>query len=123
VILFYTIVSAQSGVVRLRQTDVLSSEVSRLKEQVLTGRARSGGAARHAGKDAQTRGASATRETNRIVTDLESRKEQLSSYDAQTVARREHIEKLKAGHPPRSRRATKRLESREPRNARPWARR
>jgi len=30
------------------------------------------------------------------VTDLESRKEQLSSYDAQTVARREHIEKLKA---------------------------
>jgi len=37
VILFYTIVSAQSGVVRLRQTDVLTSEVSRLKEQVLTG--------------------------------------------------------------------------------------
>jgi len=95
VILFYTIVSAQSGVVRLRQTDVLSSEVSRLKEQVLTGE-RGLVVLRDTLEKTRNQSASATRETNRIVTDLESRKEQLSSYDAQTVARREHIEKLKA---------------------------
>ena len=95
VILFYTIVSAQSGVVRLKQTDVLSSEVSRLKEQVLTGE-RGLVVLRDTLEKTRNQTTGATRETNRIVTDLESRKEQLSSYDAQTVARREHIEKLKA---------------------------
>ena len=95
VILFYTIVSAQSGVVRLRQTDALSAEVSRLREQVLTGE-RNLVVLRDTLQKTRNQTASATRETNRIVTDLESRKEQLSSYDAQTLARRAHIEKLKA---------------------------
>ncbi len=40
--------------------------------------------------------ASARNETNRILADVESRREQLSTYDAQTLARREHIAKLKA---------------------------
>jgi hypothetical protein len=95
VILFYTIVSAQSGVVRLKETDRLSSEVSRLKEQVLTGE-RNLVVLRDTLEKTRNQTASATRETNRIVTDLESRREQLSSYDAQTVASRAHIEKLKA---------------------------
>ena len=95
VILFYTIVSAQSGVVRLKETDTLSSEVSRLREQVLTGE-RNLVALRDALTRTRNDTASATRETNRIVTDLESRREQLSSYDAQTLARRAHIEQLKA---------------------------
>ena len=95
VILFYTIVSAQSGVVRLKETDRLSSEVSRLKEQVLTGE-RNLVVLRDTLQKTRNETASATRETNRIVTDLESRREQLSSYDAQTLARRAHIEKLKA---------------------------
>jgi hypothetical protein len=94
VILFYTIVSAQSGVVRLRQTDILTSEVSRLKEQVLTGE-RNLVVLRDALQMTRNQAASATRETNRIVTDLDSRREQLSSYDAQTLASRAHIEKLK----------------------------
>src|SRR6266403_981846 len=95
VILFYTIVSAQSGVVRLKETDRLSSEVSRLKEQVLTGE-RNLVVLRDTLEKTRNQTASATRETNRIVTDLESRREQLSSYDAETLARRAHIEKLKA---------------------------
>ena len=37
VILFYTIVSAHSGVVRIGKTDNLTAEVSRLDEQVVTG--------------------------------------------------------------------------------------
>jgi hypothetical protein len=95
VILFYTIVSAQSGVVRLKETDRLSSEVSRLKEQALTGE-RNLVVLRDTLEKTRNQTASATRETNRIVTDLESRREQLSSYDAETLARRAHIEKLKA---------------------------
>jgi len=95
VILFYTIVSAQSGVVRLKETDRLSSEVSRLQEQVLTGE-RNLVVLRDTLEKTRNQTASAKRETNRIVTDLESRREQLSSYDAQTLARRAHIEKLKA---------------------------
>src|SRR6266513_1124427 len=95
VILFYTIVSAQSGVVRLKETDTLSSEVNRLKQQVLTGE-RSLVVLRDTLQKTRNETASATRETNRIVTDLASRREQVSSYDAQTLARREHIEKLKA---------------------------
>ena len=95
VILFYTIVSAQSGVVRLKETDRLSSEVSRVKEQVVTGE-RNLVVLRDTLQKTRNETASATRETNRIVADLESRREQLSSYDAQTLARRAHIEKLKA---------------------------
>jgi hypothetical protein len=83
VILFYTIVSAQSGVVRLKETDRLSSEVSRLKEQVLTGE-RNLVVLHDTLQKTRNETASATRETNRIVTDLESRREQLSSYDAST---------------------------------------
>ena len=95
VILFYTIISAQSGVVRLKETDRLSSEVSRLKEEVQNG-ARNLVVLRDTLEKTRTESASATRETNRIVTDLESRREQLSSYDAETVARRAHIAQLKA---------------------------
>jgi len=81
--------------VRLKETDRLSSEVSRLKEQVLTGE-RNLVVLRDTLEKTRNQTASATRETNRIVTDLESRREQLSSYDAETLARRAHIEKLKA---------------------------
>jgi len=95
VILFYTIVSAQSGVVRLQETDRLSSEVSRLREQVDRGE-RNLVVLRDTLAQTRNETASATRDTNRIVTDLASRREQLSSFDAETLARREHIEKLKA---------------------------
>src|ERR1700739_1728059 len=95
VILFYTILSAQAGAVRLKEHDDLSAEVNHLREQVQTGE-RSLAVLRDTLTRTRERVASATRETNRIVTDLASRREQLSSYDAQTVARREHIEKLKA---------------------------
>ena len=37
VVLFYTVISAQSGVERLRQVEDLTGEVNKLEEQVLTG--------------------------------------------------------------------------------------
>ena len=95
VILFYTILSAQAGAVRLKEHDDLSAEVNQLREEVQTGE-RNLAVLRDTLTRTRNEIASATRETNRIVTDLASRREQLSSYDAQTVARREHIEKLKA---------------------------
>ena len=95
VILFYTILSAQAGALRLREHDALSSEVDRVREEVLTGE-RNLAVLRDTLTRTRNEIASATRETNRIVTELVSRREQLSSYDAETVARRAHIEKLKA---------------------------
>jgi hypothetical protein len=95
VILFYTILSAQAGAMRLKEHDDLSAEVNLLRDEVLTGE-RSLAVLRDTLTRTRNEIASATHETNRIVTDLASRREQLSSYDAQTVARREHIEKLKA---------------------------
>jgi hypothetical protein len=95
VILFYTIVSAQSGVTRIKETDRLSSEVTRLREAVQSG-TENLATLRDTLERTRQQAASAHRETNRIVTDLESRREQLSSYDQETVARRAHIEQLKA---------------------------
>ncbi len=95
VILFYTILSAQAGAVHLKENDALSAEVSLLRERVTEGE-RHLVPLRDLLEQTRKQTTSATRESNRIVTDLASRREQLSSYDAQTLARREHIEKLKA---------------------------
>ena len=95
VILFYTILSAQSGVVRLREADTLTAEVNRLREEVTAGE-RNLVVLHDTLARTRNQAASATRDTNRIVTDLASRREQLSSYDAQTLAQRAHIDKLKA---------------------------
>jgi hypothetical protein len=95
VILFYTIVSAQVGVVRVQKTDDMTAEVNRLEEEVLTG-TRGLAALRDTLEKTRNEAASASAQTNRIIADLANRKEQLSTYDAASLARREHIEKLKA---------------------------
>src|ERR1700752_3179274 len=76
VILFYTIVSAQSGVTRLKETDRLSAEGSRLKQEVQDG-SKNLATLRDTLDNPRQQAASARRETNRIVTDLDSRREQL----------------------------------------------
>jgi von Willebrand factor type A domain len=95
VILFYTIVSAQSGVVRLEKTDEMTAEVDRLREQVTTG-TRDLAVLRDTLEKTRNELASASAQTNLIVTELASRKEQVSTYDAESVASRQRIEKLKA---------------------------
>src|SRR6267378_2442934 len=95
VILFYTIVSAQVGVVRIHKTDDMTAEVNRLEDEVLTG-TRNLAALRDTLEKTRNEAASASAQTNRIISDLTSKKEQLSTYDATSLARREHIEKLKA---------------------------
>ena len=95
VILFYTIVSAQSGVGQMRANDTLTAEVNRLDVQVLTG-TRNLAALRDTVEKTQTEVASASAQTNLLTSELASHKTQVSNYDATHLSRQEHIEKLRA---------------------------
>ncbi len=95
VILFYTIVSAQSGVAQTRATDTLTAEVNRLDEQVLTG-TRNLAALRDTLEKTRTETASAAEQSNILAAQLASRKTQVSNYDATRLSRQERIEKLRA---------------------------
>lgn len=95
VILFYTIVSAQSGVGQTRANDALTAEVSRLDQQVLTG-TRHLAALRDTLEKTRTEVASASAQSNLLTAQLTSRKTQVSNYDATHLSRQEHIEKLRA---------------------------
>ena len=95
VILFYTIVSAQSGVVQTRANDTLTAEVSRLDEQVLTG-TRGLAALRDTLEKTRTEIASASAQNNILASQLAARKNQVSNYDSTHLSREEHIAKLQA---------------------------
>jgi polyhydroxyalkanoate synthesis regulator phasin len=95
VILFYTIVSAQAGVVRMKKTDAMSAEVSRLAEQVLDG-SRQLAVLRNALERTRVITASTASRSSRIVAELRTRDQDVSTYDAENVARRRHIEELKS---------------------------
>jgi len=94
VILFYTIVSAQSGVGQTRANDALTAEVSRLDQQVNTGTLNL--AALHDTlQKTQTEVASASAQSNLLSAQLSSQKTQVSNYDATRMSRAERVEKLK----------------------------
>ncbi len=95
VILFYTILSAQAGVQGLRSTDELKAEVNRLEENVQSG-SRNLVELRNQLEQAQSETASDEARAKSVASALENRTEELSTYDASTVARQERIEKLKA---------------------------
>jgi hypothetical protein len=94
VILFYTIVSAQSGVGQTRANDALTAEVSRLDEQVNSG-TRNLAALRDTLQKTQTEVASASAESNLLTAQLSSQQTRVSNYDATRMSRAERIEKLK----------------------------
>jgi hypothetical protein len=95
VILFYTIVSARASVQGLHSTDELSAEVNQVEEQVLTG-SRNLVVLRNQLEKAESETASDQARLKSIASTLDSRREQLSTYDSSSLARREHIERLKA---------------------------
>ncbi len=95
VILFYTIVSAQAGVVRIQRSDDMTAEVSRLAEEVLAG-ARNLAALRNALEKTRTETADSATRSSQLVAELKNRDVDVSTYDAENLARREHIEKLKS---------------------------
>jgi hypothetical protein len=95
VILFYTIVSAQAGVARIKKTDDMSAEVNRLAEQVLDG-ARQLAVLRNALERTRVVTVSAASRSSRIVAELQNRDQDVSTYAAENLARRRHIDELKS---------------------------
>jgi len=95
VILFYTIVSAQAGMQGVRSTDALSAEVNRLEEQVQAG-SRNLVVLHNQIEKTVSETVSDEARTRSLASTLESQREQLSTFDTSSVARREQIEKLKA---------------------------
>ncbi|MGH8138935.1 MAG: VWA domain-containing protein [Steroidobacteraceae bacterium] len=95
VILFYTIISAQAGVEGFRSTDELSAEVNRLDAQVLTGD-RDLVKLRNQLQQTESETASDAARSRIVVATLQTRRMEVSAYDTASLARRAHIEKLKA---------------------------
>jgi hypothetical protein len=95
VILFYTIISAQSGIERTRRAEDLSAQVSKLEEEVVRG-AKNLVLLRNALQRTDSETVSAASRATRLIEELQQRREEASIYDASTLAKRERIEKLKA---------------------------
>jgi von Willebrand factor type A domain len=95
VILFYTIISAQSGLVRIHNTDGLMAEVNKLEEEVLIG-TKNLIVLRNAVEKVEADKATAEKREKQLLADLKVNQLQMSAYDATSLARRERIEKLKA---------------------------
>ncbi|MBM4233692.1 MAG: VWA domain-containing protein [Gammaproteobacteria bacterium] len=95
VILFYTIISAQSGIERARKAEDLSAQVSKLEEQVITG-AKNLVILRNTLKKSESETAFASSRATQLIEELQRKREESFIYDAETLAKRERIEKLKA---------------------------
>ena len=95
VILFYTIISAQSGVERTRQAEDLAAQVSLLEEEVLRG-AKNLVLLRNTLEKTESETVSAASRATQLIEALQRRREEAFIYDASTLAKRERIEQLKA---------------------------
>ncbi|MFM7627710.1 MAG: VWA domain-containing protein [Gammaproteobacteria bacterium] len=95
VILFYTIISAQSGIERTRRAEDLAAAVSKLEEEVVRG-AKNLVLLRNTLQRTDSETASAASRATRLIEELQRRREEASIDDATTLAKRERIEKLKA---------------------------
>jgi cell division septum initiation protein DivIVA len=95
VILFYTIISAQSGLERIRKTEDLTAEVNRLEEEVRDG-TKNLVLLRNTLERTESETVSARSRAQRIIEELQQERPDGASSEADTLARRERIEKLKA---------------------------
>lgn len=95
VILFYTIISAQSATIRTKESEDLAAQVSKLEEEVLVG-ARNLVLLKNTLQKTESETAAAASRATRLIEELQRKREESSIYDSDTVAKRERIEKLKA---------------------------
>jgi outer membrane murein-binding lipoprotein Lpp len=95
VILLFTLISAQMGVTRMRKADDLSSDVSKIEEQVLDGY-KNLAALRNTLEKTQEEKARAAGHAERVLADIAKMREDLSHYAGDTIAHRDSIEKLRA---------------------------
>jgi len=95
VVLFYTIVQAQAGVEEVRRIDDLTGEVKKLEEQVLVG-TRNLVQLRNTVEKTDEDATNAAARRARIAEELKTRREESTAYEGDTIAKREHINKLMA---------------------------
>src|SRR5947208_701143 len=95
VVLFYTIVQAQAGVEEIRRVDDLTGEVRKLEEQVLVGTKNLVQIRNTLEKTDEDVTEAAARRA-RVAEELKVRREQSTTYEGDTIAKREHINKLMA---------------------------
>jgi hypothetical protein len=95
VVLFYTIVQAQAGIEEVRRIDDLTGEVKKLEEQVLEGTKNLVRLRNTLEKTDEDASQAAARRA-RIQEELKIRREQSSEYEGESLAKREHINKLMA---------------------------
>src|SRR5687768_5184517 len=95
VILFYTIISAQSTIDRTRNNDELTAQVNKVEEEVLVGM-RNLVVLRNTLEKTESETASAAARATKLLKDLRSQRLEMSAYDSTSLARHERIEKLKA---------------------------
>ncbi len=95
VVLFYTVMSANIGQQRVIQHDELTGEVHKLEEQVLEG-TKNLVVLRNTLQKTRSEKVSGVSRATLLIDELRRKREELSVYDAETTARREHIAKLKA---------------------------
>jgi hypothetical protein len=95
VVLFYTIISAQAGLHRIKENTDLTAESRRLEQEVLDGYKHLAELrnALDSTEDRKVRAAGLSRE---MLEKLRLTEEELSRYEHDTLARRESLERLKA---------------------------
>ena len=95
VVLFYTIVQAQAGAQEILRIDQLTGEVTKLEEEVKEG-TKGLVQLRNTLEKTDEDAAAAQARALRVAEELKQRREQSSEYDEESLARREHINQLKA---------------------------
>jgi hypothetical protein len=95
VVLFYTIISAQAGLFRIKENSELNSEAKRLEQEVLEGYKHLAElrTALDSTEDRKLRAAGLSRE---MQEKLQATEEELARFEYDTLARREALERLKA---------------------------
>jgi hypothetical protein len=95
VVLLYMVMSAQSGVQRIRKNDEMAAEVNKLEEQVLIGY-KNLVVLRNTLEKTDEDQARASGRTVMVLEQLQRMREETSRYAGDSLARREHVNKLKA---------------------------
>ncbi|HEY5559387.1 MAG TPA: VWA domain-containing protein [Steroidobacteraceae bacterium] len=95
VVLFYTIISAQAGLYRIKESAELTAEAKKLEQEVLDGYKHLAELqnALEATEDKTVRAAGLSRE---MLEKLKMTEEELARYEYDTLARRQSLERLKA---------------------------
>ncbi len=95
VVLLYMVMSAQSGVKRIRQNDELAAEAYKLEDQVLIGY-KNLVVLRNTLEKTDEDKAHASARTVRVLDELQQIREETSRYSGDSLARRAHVNKLKS---------------------------